>query len=116
MTVVENARVARLGGVTGARFQPGVSGNPGGRQRGRLSADDDHGDDTRCGWPSGHATTTLRHMRLLGIALAVVSLAVPASGASINPKLFVLGQTDVPRGYDFDESNSLLLSKATVDR
>jgi len=55
-------------------------------------------------------------MRRLGIVLAALILVLPASAASINPKLFVLSSADVPRGYDFDPSNSLLLSKATVDR
>ena len=35
VSVVENNdRATRLGGITGAGFQPGVSGNPGGRPRG----------------------------------------------------------------------------------
>jgi hypothetical protein len=38
VSVVENsARTTRLGGVTGAGFRPGVSGNPGGRPRGLAS-------------------------------------------------------------------------------
>jgi hypothetical protein len=55
-------------------------------------------------------------MRWLVVGFAAFALTVPASAASVDPKLFALTQADVPRGYAFDENNSLLLSKATVDR
>ena len=55
-------------------------------------------------------------MRWLVVGFAAFALTVPASAASVDPKLFALSQADVPRGYAFDENNSMLLSKATVDR
>jgi hypothetical protein len=55
-------------------------------------------------------------VRWLVVGLAVASLAVPASAAVVDPRPFVLSQRDVPRGYLFDEDNSLLLSRAMVDR
>ncbi len=55
-------------------------------------------------------------MRWLVVGFAALALTVPASAASVDPRLFALTQADVPRGYAFDENNSLLLSKATVDR
>jgi hypothetical protein len=55
-------------------------------------------------------------MRWLVVALAFAALAVPASAASIDPRLFVLGRTDVPGGYVFDWQNSMLLSRAMVDQ
>jgi hypothetical protein len=55
-------------------------------------------------------------MRWVVVGLAVATLAVPASAASVDPRLYVLSQADVPRGYLFDEDNSLLLSKAMAER
>jgi hypothetical protein len=45
---------------------------------------------------------------LLALAAAAV-LALPASAAGVDPRLFVLRQIDVPPRYDFDEDNSLLI-------
>jgi len=53
--------------------------------------------------------------RLLGLSVVVCLVAVPASVASVDPRIFVLSQADVPRGYMFDESNSLLITRAIVD-
>ena len=47
--------------------------------------------------------------------LAAAVLASPA-GAALDPRVFVLSQADVPRGYLFDKDNSLLITRATVDR
>jgi len=55
-------------------------------------------------------------MRWFLVGLVTLALAVPASAGSVNPKRFALSQADVPEGYFFDKDNSLLLSKATVDR
>jgi hypothetical protein len=54
-------------------------------------------------------------MRWLAVGFAALALT-PASAASVDPRPFALTQSDVPRGYVFDANNSLLLSKATVDR
>ena len=55
-------------------------------------------------------------MRWFVIGVVALGLAVPSSAASVSPKLFALSETDVPKGYFFDKDNSLLLSKATIDR
>ena len=55
-------------------------------------------------------------MRWLLVSFLILACAVPSSAASVNPKLYALSQADVPQGYFFDKDNSLLLSKATVDR
>jgi len=55
-------------------------------------------------------------MRWFLVAFVTLAFAVPSSAASVNPKLYALSQADVPKGYDFDKDNSLLLSKALVDR
>jgi hypothetical protein len=55
-------------------------------------------------------------MRWFLVAFVSLAFAVPSSAAGVSPKLYVLGQADVPQGYFFDKDNSLLLSKATVDR
>ena len=55
-------------------------------------------------------------MRWFVVGLVTLAIAVPSSAASVSPKLYALGQADVPEGYLFDKDNSLLLSKATVDR
>ena len=55
-------------------------------------------------------------MRWFLVACVTIAVAVPSSAASVSPKLYALSQADVPEGYFFDKDNSLLLSKATVDR
>jgi hypothetical protein len=55
-------------------------------------------------------------MRWLVAALVAAALALPASAASVDPRLFVLHQIDVPPRYEFDEDNSLLISPADVAR
>jgi hypothetical protein len=55
-------------------------------------------------------------MRWFLIPFVTLALAVPSSAASVSPKLYALSQDDVPNRYFFDKDNSLLLSKATVDR
>jgi hypothetical protein len=54
-------------------------------------------------------------VRWLLLGLIAVAVAVPASAANVNPKMFTLSQADVPSGYFFDRDNSVLLSKAAVD-
>jgi hypothetical protein len=54
-------------------------------------------------------------MRLLLVLLASVLFALPAA-AAVDPRVFVLSQADVPRGYQFDRDNSLLITRAMVDR
>jgi len=53
---------------------------------------------------------------VLGAVVIAVVLALPASAASTDPRVFVLSQADVPKGYMFDESNSLLVPRALIDR
>jgi hypothetical protein len=56
-------------------------------------------------------------MRWLVIFLvAAAVLAVPATAASIAPTRFVLSEAEVPRGYLLDEDNSLLLTRAQLER
>jgi hypothetical protein len=55
-------------------------------------------------------------MRWFLVAFVTLAFAVPSSAASVNPKLYALSQADVPKGYYFDKDNSLLLSKAILDR
>ena len=55
-------------------------------------------------------------MRWFLLAFVSLAVAVPSSAASVSPKLYVLSQAEVPSGYFFDKDNSLLLSKASVDR
>ena len=55
-------------------------------------------------------------MRWLIAALVAATLALPASAANVDPRLFVLHQIDVPPRYQFDEDNSLLISPAEVAR
>jgi hypothetical protein len=55
-------------------------------------------------------------MRWFLVAFVGLAFAVPSSAASVSPKLYVLDQAEVPKGYFLDRDNSLLLSKATVDR
>ena len=55
-------------------------------------------------------------MRWFLVASLALVLAVPSSAANVSPKLYALSQADVPEGYFFDDDNSLLLSKAMVDR
>jgi hypothetical protein len=55
-------------------------------------------------------------MRWFLVAFLSLAFAVPSSAASVTPKLYILSQADVPQGYFLDKDNSLLLSKATVDR
>jgi hypothetical protein len=55
-------------------------------------------------------------MRWFLVAFVSLAFAVPSSAASVSPKLYALNQADVPKGYFFDKDNSMLLSKATVDR
>jgi hypothetical protein len=50
------------------------------------------------------------------VAFVALAFVVPSSAASVSPKLYALSQADVPEGYFFDQDNSLLLSKAVVDR
>jgi hypothetical protein len=57
----------------------------------------------------------MRDMRLLtGILGAAVLVGVPASAATVDPRLLTLGQTDMPARYLFDDDNSLLLTRASL--
>jgi hypothetical protein len=50
-------------------------------------------------------------VRRLAVSLAIVlTLAAPAAGASNDPRAYVLGQVDVPKGFELSEENSLLLT------
>lgn len=54
-------------------------------------------------------------MRWLVAALvAAAVLALPASAAGVDPRLFALRQVDVPARYVFDEDNSLLIRRALL--
>ena len=63
--------------------------------------------------PTVH-TTDMRW--LLSILVAAGMLALPALAASVDPRLFVLSQADVPSGYLFDDDNSLLFTRAQLER
>ena len=51
---------------------------------------------------------------VLVLLAAAAALVVPASAASVDPRLLVLHQVDVPARYFFDEENSMLLPRALV--
>jgi hypothetical protein len=55
-------------------------------------------------------------MRWFMVGFVSLALAVPSSAASVSPKILALSQADVPQGYFFDKDNSLLVSKATINR
>ena len=56
-------------------------------------------------------------MRWLLAAFVAAAMVAPLSSAvSVDPRLFVLHQIDVPPRYQFDEGNSLLISPADVAR
>jgi hypothetical protein len=46
---------------------------------------------------------------LASLLVAVAAFALPASAASVDPRVFVLRQIDVPAHYEFDTENSLVL-------
>ena len=52
--------------------------------------------------------------QILAGLLAASVLAVPASAASVDPRVLVLHQIDVPARYFFDEDNSLLIPTPLV--
>ncbi len=43
------------------------------------------------------------------LVIATAAFALPASAASVSPKVLVLHQIDVPERYDFDKENSSFL-------
>ena len=47
--------------------------------------------------------------RLASLLIATAALALPASAANVNPRVFVLSRFDVPAHYEFDEDNSTIL-------
>jgi len=49
----------------------------------------------------------MRQLALLLISTA--AFALPASAANVNPRVFVLSQSDVPAHYEFDKDNSTIL-------
>jgi hypothetical protein len=51
---------------------------------------------------------------LLAVLVAAGAFALPASAASVDPRLFVLHQVDVPARYFFDEDNSAIISRGMV--
>lgn len=60
----------------------------------------------------------IRGMRVVIVAatLAMAVASASALAAGVDPRVFVLAQADVPRGYEFDKDNSLLVTRAMVDR
>jgi len=59
-------------------------------------------------------TTDMRWLLVVVVAAGV--LAFPVTAASVDPRRFVLNEVDVPRGYLFDENNSLLVTRAQLTR
>jgi len=53
---------------------------------------------------------------LLAVLVAAGVVGLPATAASVDPKRFVLGEAEVPRGYLLDENNSLLFTRAQLKR
>ncbi len=51
---------------------------------------------------------------VLVLLAAAAAFVVPASAASVDPRLLVLHQIDVPARYFFDEDNSMLMPTPLV--